>query len=409
MGISKYIAAAALSASSIWVQASDTFQAQVIEQTEPLVSKVCGEYNRKSGEILKWDQSCEYSTDNGKTWIKVIGWASILTLSLGALVRIRKRKIEKEKIADAELDNSDFLDGPAAEFQKISLTEETIVPDDEWLDNKNYTIDPLSEADVYMAYGRHGDAETILLNAIKKDPEKIETYIKLLEVYYKTKKSQKFKDTYILLMGPQFDWKIKEEEIHQIKKWSKEIDSENSLYETPENHRDAFSIGTTVAAKIPKNLWDTIPLLTERVQKRINTNEIIKITEEEKLKIIERLRWVPMNPKMIDPGEFKKFEMKRINEAVMNQLIQRWFSIIEDEESWVVLIQPIKQWSSLYYLDKWNIGIISTNESYVINPQTRNATMDFIDTIPCIKLTLPRGEVEYIQINGVRIPILHKK
>lgn len=30
-----------------------------------------------------------------------------------------------------------------------------------------------------------------------------------------------------------------------------------------------------------------------------------------------------MNPKMIDPGEFKKFEMKRINEAVMNQLIQR--------------------------------------------------------------------------------------
>jgi len=56
-----------------------------------------------------------------------------------------------------------------------------------------------------MAYGRHGDAETILLNAIKKDPEKIETYIKLLEVYYKTKNSQKFKDTYILLMGPQFD------------------------------------------------------------------------------------------------------------------------------------------------------------------------------------------------------------
>lgn len=44
-------------------------------------------------------------------------------------------------------------------------------------------VDPVAEADVYMAYGRDAQAEEILLDALKTDPNRNAIYIKLLEIY----------------------------------------------------------------------------------------------------------------------------------------------------------------------------------------------------------------------------------
>jgi pilus assembly protein FimV len=44
-------------------------------------------------------------------------------------------------------------------------------------------VDPVAEADVYIAYGRETQAEEILLEALKSDPSRIEVRQKLLEVY----------------------------------------------------------------------------------------------------------------------------------------------------------------------------------------------------------------------------------
>ena len=44
-------------------------------------------------------------------------------------------------------------------------------------------VDPIREADTYMAYGRDAQAEEILLDARKKDPSHIAVYLKLLEIY----------------------------------------------------------------------------------------------------------------------------------------------------------------------------------------------------------------------------------
>lgn len=404
MGISKYIAAAALSASNIWVQAWDTFERQVIERIDPKITDICSEYSMRSNEILKWDQICEYSTDSWTHWQEIIGGLGAISAIIWIGWIFRFRKMRKWKSRDPEesafLSNDRFpttLNDNAA----IDIT----TPNTNW----ETTINPLIEAKLAIIDQDYTKAEEYLLAGIKEDPQDPELYIKLLQVHKLTNNIQKFRVIFIMLKGSQFNWVLSEKEIDQIVKWGKEIDASDSLYQNMKNHKNRPTIETLSTIWVLVNNWNELPILTEQVQKIGKTNEPIKITEEEKLKIIERLRWIPMNPKMIDPGEFKKFEIKRINEAVMNQLIQRWFSIIEDEESWVVLVRPIKQWSSLYYLDKWNIGIISTNESYIINPQTRNATMDYLDGIPCIKLTLPRGEVEYIQINGTRIPIIHKK
>jgi len=45
-------------------------------------------------------------------------------------------------------------------------------------------VDPIAEADVYLAYGRDEQAEEILKDAISKHPERAEVKLKLLEIYH---------------------------------------------------------------------------------------------------------------------------------------------------------------------------------------------------------------------------------
>lgn len=53
-------------------------------------------------------------------------------------------------------------------------------------------VDPISEADVYMAYGRDAQAEEILKDAIGKEPRRYELHQKLLEIYAKHKNTVAF-------------------------------------------------------------------------------------------------------------------------------------------------------------------------------------------------------------------------
>lgn len=47
-----------------------------------------------------------------------------------------------------------------------------------------HDVDPIAEAEVYMAYGRDAQAEEILKDAIQKDPNRQELKLKLLEIYH---------------------------------------------------------------------------------------------------------------------------------------------------------------------------------------------------------------------------------
>ena len=46
-----------------------------------------------------------------------------------------------------------------------------------------HDVDPIAEAEVYMAYGRDAQAEEILKDAIVKEPQRHELHVKLLEIY----------------------------------------------------------------------------------------------------------------------------------------------------------------------------------------------------------------------------------
>ena len=55
-------------------------------------------------------------------------------------------------------------------------------------------VDPIAEAEVYMAYGRDAQAEEILKDALAKDPSRQEIRAKLLEIYAGRKNSASFEE-----------------------------------------------------------------------------------------------------------------------------------------------------------------------------------------------------------------------
>ncbi len=72
-------------------------------------------------------------------------------------------------------------------------------------------VDPIAEADVYMAYGRDAQAEEILKEALGKDANRIPVHAKLLEIYANRKDAKNFEQTALKVKslsnsaGPEWD------------------------------------------------------------------------------------------------------------------------------------------------------------------------------------------------------------
>src|SRR5437868_11109362 len=60
-------------------------------------------------------------------------------------------------------------------------------------------VDPIAEADVYMAYGRDAQAEEILKEALHKDANRTAVHAKLLEIYAHRKDNAAFEQTALKL------------------------------------------------------------------------------------------------------------------------------------------------------------------------------------------------------------------
>ncbi|WP_439537696.1 FimV/HubP family polar landmark protein [Methyloversatilis sp.] len=71
-------------------------------------------------------------------------------------------------------------------------------------------VDPVAEADVYMAYGRDAQAEEILLEALKTEPSRHAIHLKLLEIYAQRKSVKPFEtmatELYAQTSGRGADW-----------------------------------------------------------------------------------------------------------------------------------------------------------------------------------------------------------
>jgi pilus assembly protein FimV len=88
-------------------------------------------------------------------------------------------------------------------------------------------VDPVAEADVYMAYGRDTQAEEILLEALQKDPQRLAIHAKLLEIYANRRSVKQFEtlasELYAQTGGAGPEWE-------KVAALGADLDPKNPLY-----------------------------------------------------------------------------------------------------------------------------------------------------------------------------------
>jgi pilus assembly protein FimV len=94
-----------------------------------------------------------------------------------------------------------------------------------------HDVDPIAEAEVYMAYGRDAQAEEILRDAIAKDPKRYELHHKLLEMYAARKDTSAFEtlagEIYAATGGSDPQWS-------KVAELGRTLDSQNPIYQDGE-------------------------------------------------------------------------------------------------------------------------------------------------------------------------------
>ncbi|MGZ5131336.1 MAG: FimV/HubP family polar landmark protein [Caldimonas sp.] len=116
-------------------------------------------------------------------------------------------------------------------------------------------VDPVAEADVYLAYGRDLQAEEILKEAMRSNPERLAIRSKLLEVYAKRRDIKGFEllatQLFALTRGEGEEW-TKAQDL------GSQIDPENPLYQAggaPERHTEGATIAEPLGAStLPQSI-----------------------------------------------------------------------------------------------------------------------------------------------------------
>ena len=89
-------------------------------------------------------------------------------------------------------------------------------------------VDPVAEADVYLAYGRDLQAEEILKEAIRHNPARVSVHVKLAEIYAKRQDRKALEvvagDVFKLTQGEGPDWT-------RVAELGRDLDQENPLYQ----------------------------------------------------------------------------------------------------------------------------------------------------------------------------------
>jgi pilus assembly protein FimV len=126
--------------------------------------------------------------------------AGVLALLAGGLLYARKRRSKKAAHVDSSflesrLQPDSFFgasggqkvdtanDGPSSASSMVYSASQLDAADD---------VDPVAEADVYLAYGRDLQAEEILKEAVKHNPLRLAIHTKMLEIYAKRRDAASF-------------------------------------------------------------------------------------------------------------------------------------------------------------------------------------------------------------------------
>jgi len=131
----------------------------------------------------------------GDSLLLFVGLPVLLVLVILMVIVIRRRKQGQggfqESILTGEPD-SVSADQAEAREEESSFLSDFAVSGAGAIQTEDSEVDPLTEADVFMAYGRYEAAEERLTEAMENDPSRKELKLKLLELYNATKNQTAF-------------------------------------------------------------------------------------------------------------------------------------------------------------------------------------------------------------------------
>ncbi|MFZ6848475.1 FimV/HubP family polar landmark protein [Undibacterium sp. RuRC25W] len=125
------------------------------------------------------------------------GGGVVLALLAGAGVLVNRRKKKLQQFEDSILTGSSMKansmfgsTGGQSVDTNNSVFNSNFAPSASQLDANE--VDPVAEADVYIAYGRDSQAEEILKEALRTQPDRHAVRVKLLEIYFARKDAKLF-------------------------------------------------------------------------------------------------------------------------------------------------------------------------------------------------------------------------
>ena len=168
-------------------------------------------------------------------WLPYLGGGLLLALGGFAAWRIRQRKQGQSHMDSSFLESRlqpDSFFG-ASGGQRVDTANESGVSGSSMVYSASQLdaaddVDPVAEADVYLAYGRDVQAEEILREALRVNPSRLAVYTKLLEIYAKRRDTKSFEavatQAYPLTGANGPDW-------NRICEMGMGIDPTNKLYQ----------------------------------------------------------------------------------------------------------------------------------------------------------------------------------
>lgn len=184
--------------------------------------------------------------------LMLVGGAALLLL-LGGLVVYRARQRKNAVSVDSSFLESrlqpDSFFGASGgqridtnEAHDANVTGSSMVYSPSQLDAAG-DVDPVAEADVYLAYGRDLQAEEILKEAIRISPNRVAIHAKLMEIYAKRRDAGAFAtvaaEAFALTRGHGVEWA-------HMAEMGRDLDPGNPMYQP--DGQPAVSTGAAVAA-----------------------------------------------------------------------------------------------------------------------------------------------------------------
>lgn len=196
------------------------------------------------------------------------GGAALIAL-LAALGIYKARQRKKSEPPESTFANSDLAFSSASGGQNVDTadsltTGSSMVYSPSQLDAVD-DVDPVAEADVYLAYGRDLQAEEILKDALRTNPQRVAIHQKLLEIYAKRRDVKAFESVAALAFnltdgtGPEWE---------QICEKGISIDPDNALY---------LPGGQPLASQLPE-FGNTQPSFAATASGKLNADESLDET-----------------------------------------------------------------------------------------------------------------------------------